>query len=236
MSGLVSEMHPADRVDPAWTSWGPWPVGSGTEVVFLPGERSVAEQIARRFFHRPLKTWEYAGLAGAPDDAKVEVGATGRRLYLEMGDPAGGTYRAYYYVRRASEKLVLVNDGFHILFHNMQNRGLGLCMFSRQVTAATVLGVHRIELVAGRRGDENGYYTWPRFGFEGVLFVFDVPGAFCFIPASILTRHRWITSNGTRVNNCTYPFLPLLSCIGTSKFRLENKKPKPSCQDKRNRR
>jgi hypothetical protein len=31
------------------------------------------------------------------------------------------------------------------------------------------LGISRIELVAGRRSYENGYYTWPRFGFDGLL-------------------------------------------------------------------
>ena len=51
----------------------------------------------------------------------------------------------------------------------MQRRGLGLHVFHRQVAAAAALGVARIELLAGRRREENGYYTWPRFGFEGVL-------------------------------------------------------------------
>jgi hypothetical protein len=144
-------------------------VGNGAEVVFLPGERSAAEHIVQRLFHRPLEMWEYAGLAGALDNAKVEIGATGRRLYIELGDRVGGTYRAYYYVHRTCEKLVLMNEGFYILYRNLRNHGLGLSMFSRQVIATTLLGVHCIELIAGRRNDENGYYTWPRFGFEGVL-------------------------------------------------------------------
>jgi hypothetical protein len=138
-------------------------------MVFLPGERRAAERIARRLFQRPLEAWEYAGLAGAPDQAQVEVGASGGRLYIEMGDPVTASYRAYYYVRRVAERLVMVNDGFHILLRCLQGRGLGLCIFHRQAMAAAALGVDRIELVAGRRADENGYYTWPRLGFEGVL-------------------------------------------------------------------
>ena len=34
---------------------------------------------------------------------------------------------------------------------------------------AAKLGIKRIETKAGRRGDENGYYTWPRYGFHGHL-------------------------------------------------------------------
>jgi hypothetical protein len=162
-------MDPAGCADPLSTSWKPWPARSGAKVVFLPGERLAAERIARRLFQRPLETWEYAGLAGAPDDALVEVGASGGKLYIEIGDPAAATYRGYYYVRRAATHLVVINDGFHIPLHRLQRRGLGLCILHRQVAAAAALRVDRIEVVAGRRRGENGYYTWPRFGFEGVL-------------------------------------------------------------------
>ena len=137
--------------------------------MFLPGERGAAERIAQRLFQRPLETWEYAGLAGAPDDAQVEIGASWGKLYIEMGDPADAAYRGYYYVRRAMAHLVVMNDGFQIPLRRLQRRGLGLHILHRQVAAAAALGVDRIEVLAGRRREENGYYTWPRFGFEGVL-------------------------------------------------------------------
>jgi hypothetical protein len=162
-------MDPADCAALGPAPWEPWSARSGAETVFLPGERTAAERIARRLFHRPLETWEYAGLAGAPDDAKVEVGASAGKLYIEMGDPITAAYRAHYYVRRAKSQLVLVNDGFHVHLRVRQGRGFGLHVFYRQAANATALGIRRIETVAGRRRDENGYYTWPRFGFEGVL-------------------------------------------------------------------
>ena len=64
---------------------------------------------------------------------------------------------------------MLLNDGFHISLAHRQRRGLGLHIVHRQVAAAAALGVDRIEVLAGRRRHENGYYTWPRFGFESVL-------------------------------------------------------------------
>jgi hypothetical protein len=44
-----------------------------------------------------------------------------------------------------------------------------LQIFLRQAAHAAALGVARIETVAGRRSGENGYYTWPRFGFNAAL-------------------------------------------------------------------
>jgi hypothetical protein len=46
---------------------------------------------------------------------------------------------------------------------------LGFRVLKRQLDHARRLDVSRIELVAGRRSRENGYYTWPRFGFDGPL-------------------------------------------------------------------
>jgi hypothetical protein len=44
-----------------------------------------------------------------------------------------------------------------------------LGIFYRQLVHAHALGVTRIETHAGRSDHENGYYTWPRFGFDGPL-------------------------------------------------------------------
>jgi hypothetical protein len=162
-------MDPAGGVAPCSTPWKPWPARSGAEVVFLPGERQAAKRIARRLFQCPLENWQYAGLTGAPDDATVEVGTLNGQLYIEMGDPIAAAYRAYYCVRREASQPVLINDGFHIHARGLQRRGFGSHVFLRQAMNAAALGIARIELVAGRRADENGYYTWPRLGFDGVL-------------------------------------------------------------------
>jgi hypothetical protein len=162
-------MEPPDRPVSRPERWEPWPLRSDAEVVFLAGEQAAAERIARRLFQRTLDPHEYASLAGAPDDAKVEVGALDGMLYLEMGDPATAAYRAYYYVCRAAGRITLRNEGFHIHLRRLQSAGFGLQVFFRQARNAVMLGVDRITAVAGRSCDENGYYTWPRFGFNGRL-------------------------------------------------------------------
>jgi hypothetical protein len=150
------------------TPWRPWSADSRAEAAFLVGEQRAAERIAQRLFGRSLLLQEYAGLAGAPDDAVVEVGAFDSKLYIEMRDPVAATC-GYYYLYRAKAAIVLLNDGFRINMRAMRRRGLGLQMFHRQTRNAAALGVARIDTVAGRGPDENGYYTWPRYGSQGIL-------------------------------------------------------------------
>jgi len=120
-------------------AWKVHSAASRAEVVFLLGERRDALQVTVALFGRRLRRWEFAGLAGAPDDARVEVGTLAGDLYLEMHH------------------------------ESMQRNGLGLRIFCRQTCQAKALGVRRIEVTAGRGRAENGYYTWPRFGMDGPL-------------------------------------------------------------------
>ena len=147
---------------------GLWSNRSRARVVFLLGEQRAAERVVQRLFGRALQAHEYAGLAGASDDAQVEVGASDGELYIELRDPVSATC-GYYYLRRTKSAVVLRNEGFCIGLQAMRRQGLGLQMFYRQARNAALLGVDRIETIAGRKNDENGYYAWPRYGFQGRL-------------------------------------------------------------------
>jgi hypothetical protein len=159
---------PQGAVLPA-TAWRPWSARSRAEVAFLLGEQQAAERVSRRLFGRVLAPHEYAGLAGAPDDAQVEVGASDGKLYIAIGDRMTGAYRGYYYLYGGKTGVTLLNDGFRIQVWAVRRKGLGLQIFHRQSRNAAALGVGRIEIVAGRGRDENGYYTWPRYGFQARL-------------------------------------------------------------------
>ncbi len=152
--------HGSRNIDPA-RSWA--------RVAYYKGERSDAEGVAWRVFRCPVHMWQYAGLAGAPDDAEVEVGTLRGDLYLELHKPGANGYRGIQLIRLVRSLPVLINEALHIHRHNMRRRGLGLRIFYRQLVHAGSLGITRIETVAGRGKYENGYYTWPRFGFDGPL-------------------------------------------------------------------
>ncbi len=142
---------------------------SRAHVVFCKGERRQAERASLRLFRRTLAPWKLAGLAGAPHDAEVEVGILQGDLYLELHKPGPEGYLGVQVVRRVRSRVVLLDEALHIHRRGMRRKGLGLRIFYRQLVHAHALGVIRIETDAGRADHENGYYTWPRFGFDGPL-------------------------------------------------------------------
>jgi hypothetical protein len=174
-------MNPVDGAHPNAQCWEPWPARSNAQVTFFLGEQAAAQRIARRIFHRSLAAWEYAGLVGAPDDTRVEIGTLDGHLYIEWGDPIAASYRAHYYVRRVGDRIIMTNDGIRIARNEMRHRGFGFRVFYRQINVALALGIDCIEVTAGRRDDENGYYTWPRFGFDGALSM----RVRCLLPESL---------------------------------------------------
>jgi hypothetical protein len=124
---------------------------------------------ARAVFRRVPSGWEIAGLVGAPEDAAVDVGLCGGCLYLDMYQPINFDYHAIYRLWAAGGRAIAMIDAFAIHRPWLRRRGLGLQIFCRQLYFARRLGVAQIEILAGRGPGENGYYTWPRFGFDGPL-------------------------------------------------------------------
>ncbi len=142
---------------------------SRAKVVFYEGEVRQVERSTQHLFGRPLAPWEYAALAGAPDDALVEVGSLEGGIYLELCEPSGNGYRASHFAQRLSLGVVLFHEGFYIHRQSLRRQHLALRVLQRQLLAAKALGILRTIAMAGRNPDENGYYTWPRYGFDGPL-------------------------------------------------------------------
>lgn len=151
-------------------------------IQFCVGERADVRRAAGKLFGPSVDSRHYAGLAGAPDGAEVEVGVCQGNLTIEISDPQHRIYRGVSRVLRTAGGLVLVIEALHIHRPSLRGRGLGLAIFTRQLHTARMLGIGRIETRAGRRGHENGYYSWPRYGFDGRLpqwLVSRVPPEFC---------------------------------------------------------
>jgi len=138
-------------------------------VGFCAGEQGLVHSIARRLFGRRLDGRRLAALAGAPETADVEVGVYQGGLYLEFSDTPRYRYCGVVRVVARPGRPLLVIEALHIHHRALRGQGLGLRVFSCQLAAAEELHLPRIETHAGRRHDENGYYTWPRYGFAGWL-------------------------------------------------------------------
>lgn len=69
-----------------------------------------------------------------------------------------------------ARRLVMTNNTFELKSRS-QHKGLGTKTLLRQVKALRKAGFEKIELTASKMQDPdfNGYYTWPRLGFDGAI-------------------------------------------------------------------
>jgi hypothetical protein len=105
-------------------------------------------------------------------DKEERTSWDGKGLSFTVTGP-GGSYEAYRSLSKTSDgKLVMHNNTF-FMKPGAAGKGLGTKVFTDQVDATRELGVDRIETLAGRgkyNGQKmNGYYTWPRFGYDGPI-------------------------------------------------------------------
>ena len=113
-----------------------------------------------------------AKVVGAPPGAKVQAymakGSYGGLLLTVTGP--GNAYSAQRSVRRDHQgALVMVNETF-FMEPQHQGKGDGAKIFANQVAECKAAGFDRIVTVGGRAsGKMNGYYTWPRLGYDGDL-------------------------------------------------------------------
>jgi hypothetical protein len=127
------------------------------------------KQYAEKIWGKGAGPEKFAALVGAPDDAKVTLRplAMGKmRINVESKDVS-------------AERVVhdeghgirwIYNDSFYVL--GGTGRGVGAEMFSKQASFAQESGFSYIQTyAAGAAGstEYNGYYTWPRFGYDQSL-------------------------------------------------------------------
>jgi GNAT superfamily N-acetyltransferase len=151
---------------------------SGTEKAVVSGfgqskatvkvHEIVAEE-ANRIVGKKVSSAQLASAVGAPDDAVVNVtssGTDGIRLHVQ-----GEGYQAVRFLNKDPDGTIHIKNESFEVDSSKQGRGLGTQVFGRQIENAADLGVSEIRLrAAGQKGgDQNGYYTWPRFGCDGKI-------------------------------------------------------------------
>lgn len=108
-----------------------------------------------------------SSLVGAPADATVEVEGYADEVKLSVEHPK---FAATRIIRKNSEGKIYIENAVFKVNEWQQGKGIGADIFSNQVESATQNGVSYIQCdAAGDAGDEsgyNGYYTWPRLGYD----------------------------------------------------------------------
>lgn len=118
---------------------------------------------------RNVSESDIPSMVGAPADANVKASTLyNGAVQMRMTGPG---YSATRSIRKDKEgKAVAWNQDFYVT-KNLQGKGLGREIFAKQVDTLGKMGVDRIETSAagGKGQQENGYYTWPRMGYDGPL-------------------------------------------------------------------
>lgn len=137
------------------------------ERMATPEDTDAATQ---QIFGRTLSDDELTSLVGAPSDADVVVSTDGTKLLIRTDGDAGpdATFFTKREVYIEKGKIVIHNDYFMI--DGETGQGFGTKVFSDEVEGARALGASKIVTLAARQeGVFNGYYTWPRLGYDAIL-------------------------------------------------------------------
>lgn len=123
-----------------------------------------AKGIAKGWFGSKFSDSTIPSLVGAPDDAGVRV-----RAVAENELEITVMHKDYTATRKMGRdddgNLFIENDTF-VINEGAQGNGLGMRVFGDQVANAISHGVAYIKCHAGNGPGLNGYYTWPRFGYD----------------------------------------------------------------------
>jgi len=107
-----------------------------------------------------------ADAAGALDNASVMVDEWEGQIRVSVKHPDVMTQERILY--REGNETFMLNDQLETFGES----GIGREIFRQQVVASKRLGLNAMKAVAsgdGRVGDQNGYYTWARYGYDGPI-------------------------------------------------------------------
>lgn len=123
------------------------------------------DELSRKWLGDNATAADFANVVGAPDNAVVTVSNYGDSLAINF---QGDGFRGQRTLIRSGGKLILKNENVEV---DARGSGLGASIFGRQVEQASRLGVSVIRTTAGGGPGQqlNGYYTWPRLGYDGPI-------------------------------------------------------------------
>ena len=141
------------------------------------GTEAARKKSARKVFgpKADLDRVPWSSLVGAPDGAEVLV--TPEKDGSFRLDVTGPGYEATRYLKRLGSGELVVENSF--IKVTATGAGTGSEIFARQVEACAAFGVGSIRCHAARSGSNgpntfNGYYTWPRLGYDQDLEVLEM--------------------------------------------------------------
>jgi hypothetical protein len=153
------------------------------KVTFDNDSLKVLKNLKKDFNLKDISNEEVVAMAGALNNSEIRVTNIGNDSYRISisNDYLDGTQERtisrdyngnliidnnYFFLKRD----YYMNDSGEEVFDILpeyKNKGIATKSLARQVFYAAKNGVKRIETVAAKSDTMNGYYVWPKHGFEG---------------------------------------------------------------------
>ncbi len=137
-------------------------------------DRTAVDRVVRNFFGEDFSLENVASLVGAPeDDSTVLIQEGSRKLFVSIDNPDFEQTCERYFKRDSAGDLFCYNELTDIK-KSSRGSGLGSRMFAKQVEECKNAGVKYIQNHSARLNyaDQpyfNGFYTWPRMGYDADL-------------------------------------------------------------------
>lgn len=138
----------------------------GDKTLTKVDSEEVEQRVAAVAKRLKLKPDTLVDLVGAPDDAEVRIGSKDDAIVIQI---AHKDFTATRRVEKDEQGRTYIKNETFFVSQQAQGRGLGIDVFSRQAMSAHESGVAYIRCHAAKGADFNGYYTWPRFGYDAPL-------------------------------------------------------------------
>lgn len=153
------------------------PGGSSYRFKIEPYDKEQVDAISYSIFGK-VDYEQLAKAAGSPKGSRVQLETrtykAGDIAILVTSKDDSIEYESRRLLLIEGDKKIVVNDGLGI-GRAFRGQGLGTQLFADQVSQAAALGFHEIRTDAAQGRGENGYYTWPRLGYDKLMEYKDWP-------------------------------------------------------------
>lgn len=129
--------------------------------------------LVREMFGKSIDKYELARLTGAPDQSEIEIRSIFKTLYIDVRHPFINNMMRTLKLNPNTGAVILENYVFKTVKDGTVPSNLAGRVLYKEMNQARKLGINTVITHGvgdnGIRNSWNGYYTWPRYGFNAKI-------------------------------------------------------------------